>query len=217
MIRKQYKRVKNAVCVLASGGMDSSVLVADLARRRKVVPLYIRCGLKWEDAEIYWLRKYLAALPKKLKRHIAPLNIVSLPTQDLFENKHHWAVSGKRPPDYHSADEEVYLPGRNLLFLAKAATFCAIRKIPNLAVGSLSGNPFPDATPRFFRVMEQAARLALKDSIRFEAPFRKLKKKNVFLKGRGLPLHLCFSCLSPKGLKYCGRCNKCAEREKVLK
>jgi 7-cyano-7-deazaguanine synthase len=27
------------------------------------------------------------------------------------------------------------------------------------------------------------------------------------------PFHLSFSCLQPHGLRHCGRCNKCAERQ----
>ena len=40
------------VAVLASGGVDSAVLVADHSRRGEVVqPIYIRFGLAWEAAE----------------------------------------------------------------------------------------------------------------------------------------------------------------------
>jgi 7-cyano-7-deazaguanine synthase len=217
MIGKRRKRVKKTVCVLVSGGIDSSVLVADLGRRRRVQPLYLRCGLKWEDAEIHWLGRFLASLPRPLRRNLLPLAVLKMPADDLIRDGRHWSVSGIRPPGYRSRDETVYLPGRNLLFLSKAATFCAVRKIPTLVIGSLSGNPFPDATPGFLRAMERASRLALNHPVRFLAPFRTLSKKDVVRKGRGLPLHLCFSCLSPRGLKPCGRCNKCAERDKALR
>ena len=37
------------VAVLASGGVDSAILVADLARDGRIVqPLYVRFGLAWE-------------------------------------------------------------------------------------------------------------------------------------------------------------------------
>ena len=38
------------VCVLASGGLHSAVLLAVLARRYEVHPVYVR-GLAWERAE----------------------------------------------------------------------------------------------------------------------------------------------------------------------
>ena len=39
------------VCVLASGGLHSAVLLAVLARRYEVHLVYVRCGLTWERAE----------------------------------------------------------------------------------------------------------------------------------------------------------------------
>ena len=52
------------VAVLASGGVDSAVLVADHSRRGEVVqPIYIRFGLAWEAAEEQHLRRFLDSLP----------------------------------------------------------------------------------------------------------------------------------------------------------
>jgi 7-cyano-7-deazaguanine synthase len=45
-------------------------------------------------------------------------------------------------------------------------------------------------------------------------PFERLHKADVLLRGQGLPLHLTFSCINPKGGLHCGDCNKCAERQK---
>jgi 7-cyano-7-deazaguanine synthase len=204
---------KRKIAVLASGGLDSNVLISELLRKYdEVYPIYIQCGLVWERAELYWLRKYL----KKLKsRNLRPLTVLSLPVNDL--DGRGWAVTGRGAPGYQSRDEEVFLPGRNLLLFSKAATFCALHKIPILAIGSLSGNPFPDATKEFFQNFGRTASQALNVPIKIIAPFQKLKKKDVLKKGRGLPLHLSFSCLAPKGLKPCGRCNKCSERYKVFK
>lgn len=50
-------------CVLASGGFDSGVLLADLLERgHEVHPFYVRFGYNWEDAELYWLRRFPAVL-----------------------------------------------------------------------------------------------------------------------------------------------------------
>lgn len=212
MVGQRAKGVKRSVCVLTSGGFDSNILVARmLTRYDRVYPLYVRCGLIWEEAELYWLKKYLKALKNK-KLH--PLTVVSMPVSDL--DKKSWATTGRGTPGYHSADERVYLPGRNLLLLSKGTLFCAIHQIPTLAIGTLKGNPFPDATPKFFRNFSQLAGKALNFRIRIVTPFAQLKKTDLLKKPQGLPLHLTFSCLSPRGLKPCGRCNKCAEREKVV-
>ena len=40
------------ISVLASGGLDSSVLIAKLADGAEVYPIYVRCGFAWEDIEL---------------------------------------------------------------------------------------------------------------------------------------------------------------------
>lgn len=203
------------IAVLASGGVDSDVLIGEFLRRdANVFPVYIRCGYRWEKAELFWLKKFLRSLPRDLGRRARPLAVLEMPARDL--DRRSWAVTGRNVPGDRSKDDAVFLPGRNLLLLAKAATFCALRHIPLLAIGSLSGNPFSDASPAFFSKMGRAASEALGVSVKIIAPFARLKKTNVLRKGRGLPLHLSFSCLSPRGMQACGDCNKCAERRKVL-
>jgi 7-cyano-7-deazaguanine synthase len=201
-------------CVLTSGGVDSVVLLLwALARFQQVHPVYIRFGLTWEKAELAALKKLLAAVRRP---GLAPLTVLDSPAADLYGD--HWSLSGRKVPGYRSRDESVYLPGRNLLLLSKAAVWCAARGISRILLGTLSGNPFRDATPGFFRAMTAAASKALGTRLSVQAPFRRLSKTQVREWGRRLkaPLHLAFSCLSPKGLAPCGRCNKCAEKDKVL-
>src|SRR5207245_1971332 len=67
------------ICVLASGGLDSAVLLGTLARRHAVHPLYVRCGLAWERAEQRLLARFLAALRARHGRRVAPLAPVGPP------------------------------------------------------------------------------------------------------------------------------------------
>ena len=185
-------------------------MLAVLARRyRKVYPVFIRQGLVWERAELHALRRFL--------RHIChePLTILHLPISDLYGK--HWSTTGRRVPGAKTRDEAVYLPGRNLMLLSKAAVFCELHKIPVVAVGSLGHNPFPDATPKFFRDFATTTGDALNFKFQITAPFRALTKTQVLRLGRHLPLHLSFSCLAPKRGRHCGRCNKCAERRRAFR
>lgn len=200
------------IAVLASGGFDSAALVGWLLRRRyRVTPVYVRQGLRWERAEIHWLRRFLAAL-RRGGGGLARLRVLDLPMGDLYGT--HWSRKG-RVPGARSADSAVHLPGRNLSLLAKAAILCAMEGIPALALGTLRGNPFPDASPRFRRAFERAAEAASGRRVRILAPFARLSKGAVARIARGLPVRLSFSCLSPRGVRPCGRCNKCAERRRV--
>lgn len=204
---------KRKIAVLASGGLDSNILIGLLLKTfDEVYPVYVRSGLKWEKAELFWLKKYLGTLKQP---KLMPLTLLDLPFQDL--DPRGWAVTGKKVPDFASADEEVCLPGRNLLLLSKTSTFCTLKKIPKIALGTLSANPFPDATPKFFHDFSRTAGLALGYSIQILAPFARLKKNEILQMGSDLPLHLSFSCLAPKGTKPCHRCNKCAEKERAIK
>ena len=207
--------MKRAVCALVSGGLDSSVMLAELARRyHKVYPVFIRYGLVWEMAELQHLKKFLRSA--KIPR-VQPLMVLDLPVLDLYGA--HWSTTGRKVPHARTRDEAVYLPGRNLLLLSKAAVFCALNSIDAIAIGSLDHNPFPDAAPGFFNRFGAAASNALGFRIKIIAPFRTLTKDHVVRRGLrfNLPLHLSFSCLAPKNGLPCGHCNKCAERRHAFR
>lgn len=198
------------LAVLASGGIDSAVLVAELAAKSpRVQPIYVRFGLIWEEAEERAMRQFLAAIERA---NVAELLVFELPIAAIYGR--HWSTGGEPPPDYDSPDEAVFLPGRNLLLLAQATVWCHLHGIRTLAMGPLAGNPFPDATDDFFRDYLAAANRAVEGTLAIVRPFQTLHKVDVLERGRELPLGLTFSCIRPIGDLHCGRCNKCAERQR---
>jgi 7-cyano-7-deazaguanine synthase len=199
-----------AAAALVSGGIDSAILCVELLREfRRVVPIYMRAGLRWEDAEIAALRRFLAEVHRP---GLEPLVLLDEPVADVYGA--HWSTAGRDVPGAESADEAVYLPGRNLLLTVKAAVWCRLRGVESLALGSLSSNPFPDSTPAFFAELEGLLNRAMAGHLRLIRPFAALHKADVLALGRDLPLHLTFSCIDPIEGRHCGRCNKCAERKK---
>ncbi len=198
------------VAVLFSGGVDSAVLCVDLvARGRRVFPLYVRCGLRWEHAELASVGRFLHAVERP---GLMPLRILDEPVADIYGP--HWSTSGSNVPDAQSDDEAVYLPGRNVLLIAKAAVWCLVRDVDDLALGCLQSNPFPDSTPEFFRDFQSVLNLAMNGRIRLIRPLEARRKEDVIRMGAKLPLRHTFSCLSPVGDRHCGNCNKCAERRR---
>jgi len=193
---------------LVSGGLDSCVMLRELALQGTALPVYVRTGLQWESAEIHWLKRFLAS--SELAR-CEPLTILDLPVSDLYGD--HWSITGQGVPGFDAALESNYLPGRNLLLLSKVAVFCALRGADRIAMAPLSDNPFPDGTTDFFRAFVTAATIGLAHPLRIDVPFRDLTKREVVLRGNDLPLELTFSCVQPHGLMHCGRCTKCAERQ----
>ncbi len=199
--------------VLASGGVDSATLVAYQAALGDVVqPMYIRFGLAWEKVEEAHLRRFLDSVPDH--RGIRPLAVLDLPIVDLYGA--HWSVSGSNAPDETTPDEAVYLPGRNLLLLAKTTVWCALNGIDRIALGTLRGNPFSDSSREFLSGFAGLAGLALGQPLEVVTPFATLTKAEVLELGRGLPLEHTFSCVAPVGDNHCKTCNKCAERRKAF-
>jgi 7-cyano-7-deazaguanine synthase len=195
--------------VLLSAGLDSAVLAVDQARTGRVHPLYISTGLAWEAEERAMLVRLLATPPYQ---QMAPVTELSFTVRDLYAPSH-WAIRGV-PPAFDTPDEDVYLTGRNIALLSKAAIHCAQHGIETIAIGPLAGNPFPDATPAFFTAMAQALSLGLASNIRIETPFATIEKHDVIALGitLGVPLGLTLSCMQPAGGLHCGECSKCRER-----
>lgn len=196
--------------VLFSSGLDSAVLLAAEASRGPAQPIYVTEGLAWEAQERAAAQRLLQA---PVFRGIPPPVWLSVDVRDVYPASH-WAICGT-PPASDTPDEDVYLVGRNVLLLSKAAVFCSTRGIHRIAIGPLAGNPFPDATPRFFAAMTEALSLGLAHRIEIAAPLGELRKADVIRMGRALnvPLELTLSCLNPQGGRHCGACSKCQERQ----
>jgi len=199
--------------VLASGGLDSSVLLALLARKdREVYPVYVRAGLSWEPQEIAALKRFIRALGSG---RVRPVTELRMPMDDVAPQ--HWSVTGRSVPGYQAPVSSNYIIGRNLSLITKAAVFCAYHRIGELAMAPLEANPFPDAHPEFFRALSDAIDLGVGLRLRIRTPFLGMTKATLIRRARGLPLQLTLSCARPRGLLHCGQCTKCAERVEAFR
>lgn len=197
------------LAVLASGGLDSAILLAEAARAYPAVfPLYVRTGLHWEAVERQYLDRFLAAVRAPALR---PLVVLDQPVEDVYGS--HWSVSGEGVPGADTPDEAVFLPGRNVLLLAKPLLWCHLHGVPEIATAPLGSNPFPDATPEFYDGFAAIVGRAVGGSVRVLRPYSELHKSDVLRRGRGVPLEHTFSCIRPVDGLHCGVCNKCAERK----
>ena len=200
--------VKGRLAVLASGGLDSSVMLADLARGGRVLfPLYVRAGLMWERHELAALRSFIRRLGM---HHVHPVSVLQVPMADVAGR--HWSMTGRKVPGYRAALASNYILGRNLSLLAKAAIFCAYNRIGEIAMAPLESNPFPDARPEFFRALEHAVDLGVGLKLKVLTPYVGMTKGQVIRRGANLPLRFTVSCVRPAGIMHCGKCTKCAER-----
>jgi 7-cyano-7-deazaguanine synthase len=202
--------MQEITAVLFSGGLDSAVLVAQAAQKGRVQPLYVSVGLAWEHEELTMAGRLLDSLA--LADRILPLVPLRFDMRDVYPPTH-WAIRGEAP-GFDTADEDVYLEGRNIVLLSKAGVYMARAALRTVAIGPLAGNPFPDATPEFFDTFSRALSVGLGAPIAIEAPFAALHKADVIRLGDrlGVPFALTLSCMQPSEGRHCGRCSKCRER-----
>lgn len=204
-----------ATGVLISGGLDSAVLLAEEAARDEAQPIYISVGFPWEAAEREALRHFLAEGIRNAR--VRPLVALSVDMTDVYPAAH-WARAGEAPA-YHTPDEDVYIPGRNIVLLGKAGVFCAVAQLDRLVIGTLDHNPFPDATPDFRTAMASALSLGLAHPLEIAAPYARTSKADVIARGQraGVRLDLTLSCMNARYAgsvfpSHCGICSKCRER-----
>ena len=196
------------------GGIESASLTGILPQYfAEIYPIYVCFGLAWENIEQQFLLKYLNAIAQP---KIKPLKILDQPIKGIYQD--HWSVSGENVPDANSEDEEG-LSSRQKYFLSyPSSRLVCFKKNIFLAPGTLGSNPFPDASEVFFDCMQEALRTGLNYPINIFCPFANMHKRDVIVMAKHLPLHLTFSCINPvmqnaQGV-HCGKCNKCAERQK---
>ncbi len=201
------------IIVLSSGGMDSCALIYHMLKKEyQVTPLYLQQGLFWETAEVYWLKRFISKT-KKINSKLQSLVTLDYPLKEVYKN--HWSIKGQAPK-YHEPDETIYLPGRNMMLITKAALYGYFNHISEIALGPLKGNPFPDSTPKFFQSIQESLSLGLDKKFKIHTPFLNWKKEKVLKTYRDLPWELTFSCAKPNKYSPCNECNKCRERNEVM-
>lgn len=111
-----------------------------------------------------------------------------------------------------------YVPGRNTIFLALAASLADAVSADAVVIGAnaLDYSGYPDCRGPYLRAMERALRAGTRRSaIKLLAPLLTLDKAGIWKLGSkvGAPLDLTWSCYAG-GRTPCGRCDSCKLREK---
>ncbi len=198
--------------LMLSGGLDSALLLMKLVQDGyRVQPFYVAAGCQWEIEERAAIDRLLADLSSL---DVSPIVDFAMPSEDLYGC--HWSLTGLDVPDETTADEAVFLPGRNPLLLLKPALWCGTHGIGQLAVATLADNPFPDATSEFCRHFQAVIEIATGKPLEIVRPFAEKRKAEILSLEFGSAHQLTFSCLDPQNGLHCGGCNKCAERNRAL-
>jgi 7-cyano-7-deazaguanine synthase len=207
--------MKKAV-VLLSGGLDSTTALY-WAKKRGYAPvaLSVRYGQR-HDRE-------LGAAKRVAKAAKVPLHEVDAPLPWLAHSSS-LTDKGAKLPDLplskigRGGVPSTYVPGRNTLFLALAASLADAIGADAVVIGAnvLDYSGYPDCRGGFLRAFEKTARQGTRRTkLEILAPLLKLDKKGIIRLAEkvGAPLRLTWSCYAGKS-KPCGRCDSCKLRAK---
>lgn len=210
------------VLVLVSGGVDSTTCLGMAVKeygKENVVALAVYYGQK-HDRELesakavtdYYGVEYLQ---------------MDLSGMFQFSDCSLLSHSGQEIPKESYAEQlgktngtpvSTYVPFRNGLFLASAASIALSRECEAIYYGAHSddaaGNAYPDCSDVFKKAMDEAIYEGSGHQLHVEAPFVNMRKADIVKKGLVLevPYHLTWSCYEGS-TKPCGKCGTCIDRK----
>ena len=211
--------------VLSSGGVDSTTclgMAVDKYGKENVVSLSVFYGQKHT--------KELEAATKVAKyygvEHMAiDLSLIfkdsdcSLLSHSKEEIPHESYAKQLEKTD--GKPVSTYVPFRNGLFLATAASIALSKKCDVIYYGAhaddAAGNAYPDCSEVFYNAMNTAVYEGSGRQLKIEAPLVTWNKATVVKKGLELkvPYELTWSCYEG-GDKHCMKCGTCIDRIKAF-
>lgn len=211
--------------VLTSGGVDSTTCLAMAVEkygRENVVALSVSYGQKHIKemkaskavAEYYGVEQIYLDLAK-----IFEYSDCSLLTHSDKEIPHE--SYAKQLGEAEGSTVSTYVPFRNGLFLASAASIAISKNCEVIYYGAHSddaaGNAYPDCSSVFNEAMGKAVYEGSGGQLKIVAPFVEWTKKDIVKEGLRLkvPYELTWSCYEGKD-KPCGVCGTCIDRKKAF-
>lgn len=203
------------VVCLASGGMDSSVLLYHLKSRGfKVHALSIDYGQR-HRREL----ESAALVAGNLGVAHRVLDLSSL--RELFSNSSLTNTSLSVPHGHYAEQsmKSTVVPNRNMIMLAVAAGWAMSLKASHVAFAAHSGDHtiYPDCRPEFGDAMERVIGLADWHPVGLMRPFIGMTKGQICAEGAKLGVKFAdtWSCYQG-GEFHCGRCGTCVERKEAF-
>lgn len=192
------------VLVLASGGLDSSVVVA----------LYKSLGY---DVHLIYFPYGNANLMPELFKIESLMHKFNIPADNFFEVDLNFNYSNSSTIKTDS--EDYYVEGRNLVFISHALSYAEAKGIETIALGFIQpvNTHYPDAEEAFLTAINNLA--ITTTGICVTAPLINLDKKGVYELGVKLGVKLkdtvsCSHGTEPNVL--CGKCMDCLDIRKLI-
>lgn len=197
--------------LLASGGMDSTVLAYMLEHEEKnLIILFIDYGQHCKEKEYSTL---LEVIPKKYRDNIKVIKI-----GDVYRESHSRMIVEANLWKDNVVAEDLYLPYRNILFIALASAYAQSMGIKNVYTAFINSNHAKeiDCSMEFFTKLENL--LYEYGSTNINMPFRNMTKTDVATLGLKLmaPIERTYSC-QVNASTPCGACPNCIDRLVAIK
>ena len=192
--------------LLASGGMDSTVLAYKLgAEKKNTIILFIDYGQHCREKEYTTLLK---VLPEEFKNNIRTIKI-----GDVYKESKSKLIVEANLWEENVVAEDMYLPYRNIVFISLASAYAQSMGIKDIYTAFINSNHAKeiDCSMDFFTKLEQL--LYDYGSVTVNMPFREMTKTQVAELGLQLkvPIELTYSCQINSDTP-CGACPNCVDR-----
>ena len=202
------------VIVLASGGLDSAVCLAEAAAEHEVALLHVNYGQRTEKRELQAFQDLADhyGIEQKLVVDISYLKAIG--GSSLVDET--MAVETGLPRD-GAAVPSTYVPFRNAHILCVGMSWAEVIGAEALYIGAVEedGSGYPDCRREFYDKFALAADAGTKPEtkVAIETPLITLDKAAIVARGVELadPLHLTWSCYTHSE-KACGVCESCRLR-----
>jgi len=118
-----------------------------------------------------------------------------------------------------SSADNVWVPGRNLVFTSIATSYAEAEGAEIIIVGwdyEEAAN-FPDNSKEFLNSFNETIAIGSKDNITIKAPLIELNKKEIVKLGKKInaPMELSYSCYDSYNI-HCGSCESCLRRKRAF-
>lgn len=201
--------------IIYSGGLDSTVLLHNLAKENSVVEaVSIDYGQRHS--------KELAFAKKNCENLGINFNLVDLSNLNPLFGKSALTDVSVDVPEAQYASENIAItvvPNRNMIMLAVASARAMALNADAVSYAAHSGDHalYPDCTNEFADAMAKAIRLADYAKIELLRPFIEINKAQIVKLGAdlGVDFSNTWSCYKG-GKKHCGKCATCIERRQAF-
>lgn len=201
--------------VLASGGLDSCVCLAEAARGHDLALLHVNYGQRTEARELAAFGA-LADHYGAGRRLVADIGYLkAIGGSSLLDPAVAVETSGLPGPG--APVPSTYVPFRNAHLLAIGVSWAEVIGAGSLWIGAVEedSSGYPDCREEFYRRFAAAVDAGTKPDtrIRIETPLIRLDKAAIVRRGLalGAPLHLTWSCYTEADAA-CGVCESCRLR-----